>query len=484
MKRGVFAAVLCGLTLFACIVRAETEGEYTYSIKGNGTVSITDFDWEKHVGDIYIPDMLGGYRVTAISEKAFNNNWTKYNGDEVVVTLPSSIKTIGEGAFMDAYVASINIPASVQQIGDGAFAGCPMTEFVLEPGNTVYATIDGALYNKTTKTLVAWPEKKNTGSVPNGIVEIGNYALYGIFDKEWLKLDTFIPSTVEKIGDYAFAEWSESLYSMEANSIGKNVKIIGKGAFQNSIISGCDGDIVIGNENTIIDDRAFNYARLHPHYPEKRITIKAQRIGNEAFAKVSTGILGEMIILDDCVTEIGDGAFSSVGDLIIGKDSSIEKVGKYAFEKNNLACNNGNAFVTPRKLKNIEDYAFSEAFVARTSEEFGGYPWEEKTKCKRIEISEGTERIGDYAFERNIYTKNVSLPSTLTEIGAGAFQECPALTSISIPSSVKKIGDGAFDRATITLEVEKDSYVALWASENGYKYRYQGVTEDTSWLNP
>ena len=90
----------------------------------------------------------------------------------------------------------------------------------------------------------------------------------------------------------------------------------------------------------------------------------------------------------------------------------------------------------------------------------------------------------NYTFEKNVLIESVTLPSTLTEIGEGAFQECPALTSISIPSSVKKIGDGAFDRSTITLEVEQDSYAALWASENGYKYRYQGVTEDTSWLNP
>lgn len=476
MKRGFFAAVLCGLTLFTCAAQAETEGEYTYMIKGNGTASITDFDWEKHEGDIYIPDMLGGYHVTAIGEEAFSKNWYKYNGEAVVVTLPSGIKTIGEKAFMEAKVASVNIPASVQQIGGGAFAGCPMMEFVLEPGNTVYATINGALYNKTTKTLVAWPNKKNTGSMPNGIVEIGDYALYDIFENEWLKLDTFIPSSVEKIGDYAFANPHNSHYYMKAESIGKNVKIIGKNAFQNGTIRGYKTeDIVIGNENTIIDDEAFEHAWF-----SAGITIKAQRIGDKAFAEAKVGFKCDMI-LDDCVTEIGNGAFSSAEDLAIGKDSNIEKVGEHAFEKMNLACNDRNAFVTPRKLKDVENYAFSEAFVSKTSD---GYPLETKTKCKRIEISEGTERIGDHAFEKNIYTENVRLPSTLTEIGEGAFQECPALTSISIPSSVKKIGDGAFDRATITLEVEQDSYAALWASENGYKYRYQGVTEDTSWLNP
>ena len=335
MKRGFFAAVLCGLTLFVCVVQAEIEGGYTYSIKGNGTVSITDFDWEKHEGDIYIPDMLGGYRVTAISEEAFSKNSMKYNGEAVVVTLPSSIKTIGEKAFMKARVASINIPASVQQIGGGAFAGCPMMEFVLEPGNTVYATIDGALYNKTTKTLVAWPNKKDEGSIPNGIVEVGDYALYGISGR-WLEIDAFIPNSVEKIGDYAFANDDDGWRCMRAGSIGENVEIIGKNAFYNGRIESntrtnaltgrSEEDIVIGNENTIIDDEAFKCAQ----FPESGIIIKAQRIGDNAFASISNSNM--RVTLGNKLTSIGSQAFygSRMNEITI--PSNVSYVGDSAFE--------------------------------------------------------------------------------------------------------------------------------------------------------
>lgn len=41
-----------------------TSGLYKYKIKGNGTVSIIDFDWNNNTGDLYIPSMLDGYVVS------------------------------------------------------------------------------------------------------------------------------------------------------------------------------------------------------------------------------------------------------------------------------------------------------------------------------------------------------------------------------------------------------------------------------------
>lgn len=215
-------------------------------------------------------------------------------------------------------------------------------------------------------------------------------------------------------------------------------------------------------------------------------TLKARKIGDRAFAYSLLDVT-----LDDGIIEIGESAFvcnTNRMKIRITTNSKLEKIGKSAFQYSeergyrfgSVLPNDRETFVTPRKVKDLSDYSFSHAFKIINSENYN----ESFTQCRKIEVSEGTERIGNYTFEKNVLIESVTLPSTLTEIGEGAFQECPALTSISIPSSVKKIGDGAFDRSTITLEVEQDSYAALWASENGYKYRYQGVTEDTSWLNP
>lgn len=494
MKRGFFAAVLCGLTLFTCAAQAETSGQYTYQIDENGTVSITDFSWKEDQKDIYIPDILGGYRVTAIGEKAFARMADELSDETINVVVRNGIKSIGEKAFMNAPVSGVSIPASVQQIGDGAFANCPISQFILESGNAMYATIDGVLYNKMTKTLAAWPREKREGSVPEGIVEIGNYAVYGDtqiqgwIDQGWIDLTNFIPSTVKKIGNYAFAKNNakvSSFYDIKAANFGENVKEIGEGAFQH-----CNLQVAnpMGRDDMIIGNGAFegvDFLTLDDNYVWEG-TLKARKIGDRAFAYSLLDVT-----LDDGIIEIGESAFvcnTNRMKIRITTNSKLEKIGKRAFQYSeergyqfgSVLPNDRETFVTPRKVKDLSDYSFSHAFKIINSENYN----ESFTQCRKIEVSEGTERIGNYMFEKNVLIESVTLPSTLTEIGEGAFQECPALTSISIPSSVKKIGDGAFDRSTITLEVEQDSYAALWASENGYKYRYQGVTEDTSWLNP
>ena len=48
-----------------------TSGLYTYKIKGNGTVTITKFDWDNNKENIYIPNLIDGYNVTGIESEAF-----------------------------------------------------------------------------------------------------------------------------------------------------------------------------------------------------------------------------------------------------------------------------------------------------------------------------------------------------------------------------------------------------------------------------
>ena len=54
-----------------------------------------------------------------------NGVLTRYTGDDAEVTIPDSVTSISNGAFLDCTsLTSINIPDSVTSIGDWAFDGC------------------------------------------------------------------------------------------------------------------------------------------------------------------------------------------------------------------------------------------------------------------------------------------------------------------------------------------------------------------------
>ena len=498
-----------------------TSGLYTYKIKGNGTVTITKFDWNNNKENIYIPNMIDGYNVTGIENEAFAKSEYIENTTHYSVTIPNDITMIGDKAFMNAPIKMVNIPKNVQKIGAGAFANCALSQFSVEPGNEVYTTIDGALYNKKEKMLVAWPKyAANKEKIPDGIIKIEDYAFYGCRNLVCY-MDNFIPETVEEIGNYAFANVTRMF--IKKKFLDGNLRKIGNYAFANCEKLGFEDNVIIGNKNLDIGEGAFEDVTIEINYEDKvglysmlDKTKKAnfscaRKIGKCAFKNMDRNGSGRIrLMIDDSVEEIGDEAFSESNcrDLMMTEESNLKVIGKGAFQNGkalaqwsevkeyngeyNGQYSKSSIFETPNKLKEIADYSFSSAFA----------------DVSRLEVSEGIQRIGKGAFEKNKCFSDVNLPQTLNEIGEGAFEDCtnlkdveikenstinkigknafkncPYLTSIVIPSSVTEIGDNAFDKETITLQVEQGSYAALWASENGYSYQYSDAADDTSWLN-
>ena len=157
----------------AMAAEERTSGAFTYRIKGNGTAAITGYDWVNNdKKDIFIPRMLDGYTVTEIADEAFAKvSYDSNDGLETVysrwtansLVIPDTISSIGDKAFwgLDFETKYISIPASVQHIGSGAFSHLGGIEyFVVGEGNTTYSTIDGVLYNKKEKSLIAYPPEK------------------------------------------------------------------------------------------------------------------------------------------------------------------------------------------------------------------------------------------------------------------------------------------------------------------------------------
>lgn len=112
----VFVMLLAALPAMADETRKS--GDFRYTLKNNGTATIVGYTGGED--SIIIPQMLDGYTVTAIGDEAFDNSLGLYgygNKTYSSVTLPDTIKSIGEFAFRDTKITSINLPNGLEDIG-------------------------------------------------------------------------------------------------------------------------------------------------------------------------------------------------------------------------------------------------------------------------------------------------------------------------------------------------------------------------------
>jgi len=95
-------------------------------------------------------------------------------------------------------LTSVTIPSSVTTIGVGAFAQCThLTSIVVDASNPAYSSQDDVLYDKAKTVLIQYPGGKSGGFIiPNSVTSIGHQAFFGCY----LLPSVTIPSSVTSIG--------------------------------------------------------------------------------------------------------------------------------------------------------------------------------------------------------------------------------------------------------------------------------------------
>lgn len=249
-------------------VTVSDKNMFAYSENDDGTVTITGGNIV--TPKLEIPAELEGKKVSAIGMNAFtgNNvitdlvipegvttlNWYSFNTCENLetVTLPDSLEFIDSWAFERcSKLKTINVPANVTQINGGAFAqNSSMTSITCDPANKNYVSVDGVLFTKDMKELVAYPGGIQGGyTVPATVNHIGDAAFYGA-----LGLDSVtILGNLDFIGFEAFAECSK----LTDVAIRDGVNYVGYWAFR-----GCDGikSLTVPQSVTNIGNQAFGFA--------------------------------------------------------------------------------------------------------------------------------------------------------------------------------------------------------------------------------
>lgn len=198
---------VCTLNVFAA------EPTYQYKLNSDSTAVITGCTGSGTVSSI--PSVIGGHKVVAIGDYAFSDPENKGITFGTSLTIPSTVQTIGEGAFeYNITTTSVTFPSSLKRIGENAFFSCRALTKITFSGNSLTEIADFAFKGC---------ESVTTLTLPSSLKKIGK----GAFSYNTGLTSVDIPFNVTSIGKNAFL----NCYSMTSAVINNSSCSIGKRVF-------------------------------------------------------------------------------------------------------------------------------------------------------------------------------------------------------------------------------------------------------------
>ena len=181
MKKILLSLVAIMLAIVARAAEGDTftfEGLNYKVITENPRTAMVALNWYQS-GEIVIPYFATGngsrYIVTKIDDSAFHFGWG---------------------------LTSVTIPSSVTSIGKGAFSYCDkLEEIIVDAGNKDYCSDNGALYNIAKTRLIQCPGAKTEFDFPSSVTSIWKQAFAGCSNLT----SVTIPNSVNKIDTGTFA---------------------------------------------------------------------------------------------------------------------------------------------------------------------------------------------------------------------------------------------------------------------------------------
>ena len=167
-----------------------------------------------------------------------------------VLAIEDGVETIGDWAFSGCTkLTEVTVPSSVTSIGTASFGSCSVLSAIrVEEGNKVYQSLDGVVYTKDGKKIVAVPgAAAGSFAIPETVTFVGPGAFYGCSKLTSIAL----PDGLTDIGTYAFYGCSGLTGAL---AIPAGVSEIRKSAF-----SACVGltSVTIADSVAAIRDDAF-----------------------------------------------------------------------------------------------------------------------------------------------------------------------------------------------------------------------------------
>lgn len=396
------------------------------AVSGTGDMddySSTNSPWESYEDSIKKVVINNG--VTSIGSYAFNfcENLTN-------VTIPDSVKTIGEDAFYRTGLVSVTIPNGVTSIEVSAFSYCESLTSVTIP-DSVTSISNNAFYSCTNLTQISLPDSitsiggaafsdtgyyNDSSNWEDGVLYIDNHLIWANNDitgsytiKDGTKCiaaqafwccenleGVTIPDSVTSIGYSAF-DYCESITSI---TIPASVTSIGS---------------AFGNCKSL---SSFTVDKNNPCYSGDEYGVLYNK-DKTTLVRYPMGNTRTHFSIPDSVTVIDTSSFSRCSNLTnVTIPDSVSEIKLCAFQ----FCTGITEIIIPDGITEIERDTFYFCFALTD-----------------VTIPDSVISIGSEAFYNCKNLVNIAIPDSVTSIDYGAFGLCERLTSIIIPDSVTSI---------------------------------------------
>lgn len=411
------------------------------------------------------------------------------------ITIPSTVKSIDDGAFHGQSITELVIPGNVKSISSSAFEYCDnlksvkfeegVETFEMENSDHLFSqctNLEEISFPSTMKCIpdygLGWSLKKVT--ISEGVTKIDDNA----FDSCQIK-SLKLPSTLKEIGKEAFAHCNE----LKSLKLEDGVETIGSDAF-----SWCF-DLESINIPSSVKTISIGVGILpfFQDYGLKSITVASENknycsIDNVLFSKDKTLLYQYPTAKDDTNFTIPDGVVKIGEDSFFGSKlnsvtipSSVKIIGAEAFG----LCDKLSTVTLENGIEEIQACAFMRCSFKNIKlpkslkylNTNGGYScFADNNSLTSIDVDSDNEYLcsvdgvlyskdksylyqypigktdTSYTLDSNVKTiegsafgyckniQNVIIPNGVTTIGNYVFRNCSNLKSITIPGSVKKIG--------------------------------------------
>lgn len=205
---------------------SEMNQDFSYVIQSDDTLKV--YQYEGLDTHVVVPDTIDGKKVTALGVGAIGNGIAPEKIESV--TLPDTLTSIGDRAFCNCTnLKSVTIPKNVSSVGKNAFltdfSKPGLTEIKVASGNPYFSEKNGVLFDKSGKTLIAFPTGRGGSyQIPDGVTGVGDRAFYYGVNLS----SVTVPSTVKTLGTEAF----ENCTALKKITLSEGLVKIGDSAFQ------------------------------------------------------------------------------------------------------------------------------------------------------------------------------------------------------------------------------------------------------------